>query len=81
MKVLFFTGVGFRPRMKNGTGTTYTAKKTSFIASFIRFRPESVYVMCPQENGSPFPASRSHRLSFVKDKAALVNSPNTLWQY
>jgi hypothetical protein len=52
-----------------------TAKKISFIASFIRFYPEYVPVMCPQQNTTPFPAFHSPRLSFVKDKAALVNPP------
>jgi hypothetical protein len=31
--------------------------------------------MCPQQNTTPFPVFRSRRLSFVKDKAALVNPP------
>jgi hypothetical protein len=31
--------------------------------------------MCLQQNVTPFPAFLSHRLSFVKDKAALVNPP------
>jgi hypothetical protein len=52
-----------------------TAKKISFIASFIRFYPERVCVMCLQQNDPVFPAFRSHWLTFVKDKAALVNPP------
>jgi hypothetical protein len=52
-----------------------TAKKISFIASFIRFYPEYVNVMCPQQNDTPFPAFHSPWHSFVKDKAALVDPP------
>jgi hypothetical protein len=52
-----------------------TAKIISFIASFIRFYPEYVLVMCPQQNDTPFPAFHSHELSSVKDKAALVSPP------
>jgi hypothetical protein len=52
-----------------------TAKKISFIASFIRFYTAYVLVMCPQRNTTPFPVKRSRRLSFVTDKAALVNPP------
>jgi hypothetical protein len=52
-----------------------TAKKISFIASFIRFYPEYVHVMCLQQNDTPFPAFHSPWISFVKDKAALVDPP------
>jgi len=52
-----------------------TEKKFSFIASFIQFYAEQVCVMRLQQNDPVFPAFHSHWLTFVNDKAALVNPP------